>query len=78
MADWLDGCRAGVVVFSMGSMVKASTLDNHVRDQMVGIFGRLKQCVLWKWEQQMPNLPENVKTVAWLPQSHVLGKKGIN
>lgn len=70
----MDGCREGVLLFSMGSMVKASTMDTKTRDSMIDILSRLKECVLWKWEENLSGLTNNIKTVAWLPQNDVLGK----
>ncbi len=44
------------------------------RKLLVGVFGSLKQKVLWKWEgEDMPDRPGNVKLVKWLPQQDILG-----
>lgn len=71
----MKGCANGVVIFSMGSMVRASSMDAAVRDSMVDVLGRLDQCVLWKWEETIPKLPGNIRTVKWLPQADALGEE---
>lgn len=58
----------------MGSMVKAASMDKEKRDSIVDVFSRLKECVLWKWEEELTGVAKNIKTVPWMPQSDVLGK----
>lgn len=70
----MKGCANGVVLFSMGSMVRAASMDTAVRDSMIDILGRLDECVLWKWEETIERLPRNIRTVTWLPQADVLGE----
>jgi len=74
LLTWLDSCRAGVVVFSMGSMVQAASLHEKTRQDLIQVFGEQKQCVLWKWEKHISSLPKNMKTMPWFPQFDVLGE----
>lgn len=39
------------------------------------VFRQLPQRILWKWEvdEEMPDLPSNVKLARWLPQQDILG-----
>ncbi|PSN57262.1 UDP-glucuronosyltransferase 2B17 [Blattella germanica] len=65
----------GVIVFSLGSTVRADTFSNQKRDAFLQAFAELPQRVLWKWEaDSLPGQPENVKTIKWMPQGDVLGK----
>ena len=34
--------------------------------------GRLEQRVVWKWEREMPDVPDNVLLSPWLPQPGLL------
>ena len=47
-------------------------------DALLGVFKKIKQKVLWKWESDnIPNLPSNVMVQKWLPQSDVLAHKNV-
>ncbi|KAL0269106.1 UNVERIFIED_CONTAM: hypothetical protein PYX00_006941 [Menopon gallinae] len=74
---FLNESTEGVIVFSMGSMVKAHTLAPQKRDAFVKAFAGLRQRVLWKWESDLPDAPPNVMVVPWLPQSDVLGHPNV-
>jgi len=51
-------------------------MPEETKQVFVNVFGRLKQRVIWKWEDDsMTDLPPNVKTSKWLPQQDILSKK---
>lgn len=67
---------AGFIYFSMGSSVKAVNMPVYLRQLLMIVFKSLPQRVLWKYESEddMPDLPSNVKLGRWLPQQDILGK----
>lgn len=67
---------AGFIYFSMGSSVKAANMPEYLRRLLMCVFRQLPQRVLWKWEadEDMHDLPANVKLARWLPQQDLLGK----
>lgn len=71
---------AGFVYFSMGSSVKAANMPEYLRRLLMRVFRQLPQRVLWKWEAEddMQDLPANVKLARWLPQQDLLGKTRSN
>lgn len=70
----LDGAENGVVVFSMGSNLRSADLSESQMKDILEVFGKLKQLVVWKWENDvLPGKPSNVMTMKWLPQQEVLG-----
>lgn len=74
LEKFLNESEHGVVYFSMGSMVRLSTLTPEQHLAFTTVFSRLRQRVLWKWEEDvMPNQPDNVKIAKWLPQRDILG-----
>jgi glucuronosyltransferase len=74
LKEFLDGAKHGVIVFSLGSSVRAETFPPQKRDAFIQAFSELPQKVLWKWEgDTLPGQPANVKIVQWLPQMDVLG-----
>ena len=69
-----DSGEHGFIYFSMGSILKASQMPESYRQIFIRVFGRLKQRVLWKWDNDsMEDLPPNVKLGKWLPQQDILG-----
>lgn len=58
----------------MGSHLKSTDLSTETKQAILKAFSRLKQNVLWKFEDEtLTNLPNNVKISKWLPQSDILG-----
>ncbi|XP_049808950.1 UDP-glucosyltransferase 2-like [Schistocerca nitens] len=75
--DWLDGAEYGAVYFSLGSTLQASTMPENKRLAFLEGFKKLPQRVLWKWEEDMDDLPPNVKVSKWLPQQSVLAHPNV-
>jgi UDP:flavonoid glycosyltransferase YjiC (YdhE family) len=63
----------GVIVVSFGSM-SFLTASKQVLENMLAAFGQLNETVVFKLKQNvdLPELPKNVKAVAWLPQNDCL------
>lgn len=75
LKSFLDNAKEGVIYFSMGSNLKSKNLPKEKRDEILRAFSKLKQKVLWKWEDDsLPGQPSNVKLARWLPQQDILGK----
>lgn len=70
--------QRGVIYFSMGSIVKGSSIPTTQFLAMLRVFGRLDGYrVLWKWEDNPPPpeiRPENVMFVPWMPQFDILSE----
>ena len=74
----------GFIIVSFGSILRGSNMSPEMRRSFISTFRRLKQRVVWKWEddKKMTSstdgdaadvLPANVKLVPWLPQQDLLG-----
>ena len=70
----MDSAKDGVIYFSMGSNLKSKDLPDEVKTSLLKMFGSLKQTVLWKFEEVLPNLPKNVHILEWAPQQAILCK----
>ncbi|CAG9856842.1 unnamed protein product [Phyllotreta striolata] len=68
----MDNSKDGVVIFSLGSNLNSSQLNPQLRKIFLNVFSKIKQTVLWKFETDLPEKPENVKIANWLPQFDAL------
>lgn len=71
----------GFVIVSFGSVLRGANMSPETRRSFISTFSRLKQRVVWKWEDDSKmsspesgdHVPANVKLVPWLPQQDLLG-----
>ncbi|XP_070490971.1 UDP-glycosyltransferase UGT5-like [Chironomus tepperi] len=77
LQEFLDSAVDGAILFSMGSIIQSKNFPIEKRNALLNVFGRLKQKVLWKFEEDLPNKPNNVKISSWLPQRDVMAHKNI-
>ncbi|CAG4959437.1 unnamed protein product [Colias eurytheme] len=72
LQEIMDNGKNGVIYFSMGSMLKSRSMPNELKKRLLDMFSQLKQTVLWKFEEDLPNLPKNVHILKWAPQQSIL------
>lgn len=78
LQEYLDNSKNGVIYFSLGSVVKTSSMPAEMKNIIVSALSKLKQNVLWKWEDdELPGRPKNVKTGKWLPQNDILAHPNV-
>ncbi|CAO1355349.1 unnamed protein product, partial [Diamesa hyperborea] len=76
--DFINSASDGVIYLSFGSFIRSADMPKEKFDALLGVFKKIKQKVLWKWESDnIPNLPSNVMVQKWLPQSDVLAHKNV-
>lgn len=63
----------GVIIFSMGTLLKANLMLPETRNAFLNAFARLKQVVIWKFEDDSFKIPSNVIVTKWIPQNDLLG-----
>jgi len=76
---------AGFIIVSFGSILRGSNMPEDVRRSFIATFARLRQRVVWKWEDdglgmnsstnssQHLRISPNVMLLPWLPQQDLLG-----
>ncbi|XP_050296038.1 UDP-glycosyltransferase UGT5-like [Anthonomus grandis grandis] len=70
---WTNNASAGLIYFSLGSMLKGHTIPKEQLQIFLKIFSKLPQRVLWKWEADvMEGRPQNVMLTKWAPQFDIL------
>ncbi|CAK1594086.1 unnamed protein product [Parnassius mnemosyne] len=68
----MDNSKNGVIYFSLGSNVRSKDLPDIIKRKLINIFSQLEQTVLWKFEEDFPDLPKNIHVLKWAPQQSIL------
>ncbi|KAL4715318.1 hypothetical protein ACJJTC_004770 [Scirpophaga incertulas] len=76
---FLNESSEGVVLFSFGSLIKTSTIPEYKEQMIVKALNRLKQGVIWKYENsgEEGTRVGNILKVRWLPQYELLRHKKV-
>ncbi|XP_058833854.1 UDP-glycosyltransferase UGT5-like [Topomyia yanbarensis] len=78
LQKFLDEATDGAIYFSMGSYLKSAELPVEKRDAFIRAFSRLKQRVIWKFEDEsIPNQPSNLLIKPWMPQNDILAHPNV-
>ena len=70
---FVENAEHGVIVFTLGSVVRSSTADDQFRQAFKEAFREIPQKVIWKYEDEMEDVPPNVFLHKWIPQRDLLG-----
>ncbi|KAF5289140.1 hypothetical protein FQR65_LT02030 [Abscondita terminalis] len=74
----LDNAPEGVVFFSLGTNIISKDISDEKRNSLLNVFSRLKQKVLWKWENiTLPNKTSNIEIASWFPQQAILSHPNV-
>nr|XP_034836075.1 UDP-glucuronosyltransferase 2B2-like [Maniola hyperantus] len=71
----MDKAQHGVIYFSMGSNLRSKHFPDVMKQDLLKMFSKFKQTVIWKFEEDLPNTPSNVHIVQWAPQQSILAHK---
>lgn len=74
LKNFVEGASHGVILFTLGSLVKGSSLPDQSKQAFINAFARIPQRVIWKFEDSIDGLSDNVLLSKWLPQRDILGK----
>ncbi|XP_026325740.1 UDP-glucuronosyltransferase 1-2-like [Hyposmocoma kahamanoa] len=77
LQEIMDNSPHGVVYFSMGSVIKPSSIPKETIRDLIKIFGSLKMTVLWKLDEVPAVLPKNIHVRSWWPQAKILAHPNI-
>lgn len=61
-----------MIYFSFGSLVKLSSIPDHVMKVIKEVLAQVPQKVLIKYEGEMKDKPKNVMLSKWFPQRDIL------
>lgn len=76
--EWLDSAENGAIFMSFGTNFKSSDLSSEKLTAILKTFGKLKQKILWKWDDELlQGKSDNVKISKWLPQDDILAHPSV-
>ncbi|XP_050419910.1 uncharacterized protein LOC126832913 [Adelges cooleyi] len=70
--EFIENSPNGVIYLSFGSTIAMSKLPDHIQKSFTRALGQLPQRILWKFESEMEDKPDNVMTKTWFPQRDIL------
>lgn len=73
LEKFINESENGVILLSFGSVSKSNVIDATIRDVFRETFRYLRQRVIWKFEENVENVSENVLISDWIPQRDILG-----
>ncbi|XP_065225367.1 UDP-glucosyltransferase 2-like [Planococcus citri] len=74
---FIDEAKHGVILFTLGSVVRATTMSSEMKNAFRDAFAEIPQRVIWKLEEKLENTPDNVMLIDWLPQTDILKHKNV-
>ncbi|XP_076295654.1 UDP-glucosyltransferase 2-like [Lasioglossum baleicum] len=74
---FVDNATDGFIYFSLGSNAKSSDMPKETLQVFLDVFAKLPYKIVWKFEKDMPNKPDNVFIGKWLPQQSILAHPNI-
>lgn len=74
LQTFMDEAKDGVIYFTLGSLVRVSTMPKETLRAFRDAFAEIPQKVLWKFELEMEDAPPNVRVSKWFPQIDIFSK----
>ncbi|XP_066139164.1 UDP-glycosyltransferase UGT5-like [Euwallacea fornicatus] len=74
---FLDEATEGAIYFSMGSHVRSKDFSAEKKSVFLKSFKKLNMRVLWKFEENLKGVSDNVLIKKWVPQTDVLAHPNI-
>lgn len=77
LQQYIDESEHGVIFFSLGSFLQSSEMPKEKIETLLNVFSKLKQRIIWKFEDESYKVPSNVLVKKWLPQSDILAHPNV-
>lgn len=73
----MEGAKEGVVYFSLGGNLKPSLMSPQKKKDILASLSKLKQKVIWKWDQELDVDKNKFLISKWLPQDDILAHPNV-
>ncbi|XKL68154.1 hypothetical protein PGB90_003645 [Kerria lacca] len=74
---FLNQSRQGVILLTFGSLVRSNIVNEKMKKIFKETFAEIPQAVIWKFEEQVEGLSDNVMVSSWVPQREILAHKNV-
>ncbi|XP_063708804.1 UDP-glycosyltransferase UGT5-like [Culicoides brevitarsis] len=76
--NFIESAEHGVIYFSMGTNVIPSKMTQEKRNAILNSFAKLKQKVIWKWDDESLKVdPTKILVKKWMPQDSILAHPNV-
>lgn len=72
LQSYLDNSKNGIIYFNLGTNAKGKFIQPETLQHLINTFAKLPYDILWKYEDEMSDIPKNIKLEKWLPQRQIL------
>ncbi|XP_053615678.1 UDP-glucosyltransferase 2-like [Plodia interpunctella] len=73
----MDNAKNGMIFFCLGSNIESKFMSNKMTQSLLRMFSKFKQTVVWKYEDELKNVPANVYLEKWVPQLNILAHPNL-
>lgn len=73
LKEFISEAEQGVILFSLGTVATTKDLSTKNRQIFRNVFAKIPQRVIWKFEEQIDGVSDNVLINKWIPQQDILG-----
>lgn len=70
----IDKANNGVIFLNIGSLMDRNIIPKRKLAQVLRMFGKRNETVIWKYSQEFQKTPQNVFITKWVHQQEILGK----
>ncbi|XP_038212968.1 UDP-glycosyltransferase UGT5-like [Zerene cesonia] len=77
LKKFIDESKNGVIYISFGSVIDPSSLKHERFEAILNAVKELPYRIVWKWNKQIPNKPENIYVSKWMPQNDILAHPNV-
>lgn len=75
--EFIDSAEHGVVYFSLGGNLRPSKMSNDKKQHIISTLLKLKQKIIWKWDEKLDVDEMQIMIRKWLPQDDILAHPNV-
>lgn len=75
--QFIESAEHGVVYFSLGGNLKPSKMTDEKKQAIQGALSKIKQKVIWKWDEELKVDTNKFMVRKWFPQDDILAHDNV-
>ncbi|CAM6032177.1 unnamed protein product, partial [Sphagnum compactum] len=77
LENFIKSAKHGVIFFSMGGNLWPSRMTNEIKQSILNSLSKIKQKVIWKWDETLDVDQNKFLIKKWLPQDSILAHPNV-